>query len=70
MRFLEDPVRMLRAVVLAARLEFTIDDASLDAIDQHKHEIARSAAPRSTPCGRTKPASVPWPAICRAWYFR
>src|SRR5688572_4268763 len=45
-RFLEDPVRMLRAVVLAARLEFTIDDASLDAIEQHKHEIARSAAPR------------------------
>src|SRR5262245_23192571 len=25
-RFLEDPVRMLRAVVLAARLEFTIDE--------------------------------------------
>jgi poly(A) polymerase len=45
-RFLEDPVRMLRAVVLAARLEFTIDDASLDAIEHHKHEIARSAAPR------------------------
>ncbi len=45
-RFLEDPVRMLRAVVLAARLEFTIDDASLDAIEQHKHEIARSAPPR------------------------
>ena len=37
---------MLRAVVLAARLEFTIDDASLDAIELHKHEIARSAAPR------------------------
>ncbi len=45
-RFLEDPVRMLRAVVLAARLEFTIDDPVLDAIDHHKHEIARSAAPR------------------------
>ena len=45
-RFLEDPVRMLRAVVLAARLEFTIDDAALDAIELHKHEIARSAAPR------------------------
>lgn len=45
-RFLEDPVRMLRAVVLAARLEFTIDGASLDAIELHKHEIARSAAPR------------------------
>jgi poly(A) polymerase len=45
-RFLEDPVRMLRAVVLAARLEFTIDDASLDAIEHHRHEIRRSAAPR------------------------
>jgi poly(A) polymerase len=45
-RFLEDPVRMLRAVVLAARLEFTIDEASLEAIAEHKHEIARSAAPR------------------------
>jgi poly(A) polymerase len=45
-RFLEDPVRMLRAVVLAARLEFTIEDRVLDAIAQHKHEIARSAAPR------------------------
>jgi poly(A) polymerase len=45
-RFLEDPVRMLRAVVLAARLEFTIDDPILDSIDVHKHEIARSAPAR------------------------
>ena len=45
-RFLEDPVRMLRAVVLAARLEFTIEERVLDAIAQLKHEIARSAAPR------------------------
>ena len=45
-RFLEDPVRMLRAVVLAARLEFAIDEDSLEAIFAHKHEIARSAAPR------------------------
>lgn len=45
-RFLEDPVRMLRAVVLAARLEFSIDDDSLEGIFAHKHEIARSAAPR------------------------
>jgi poly(A) polymerase len=45
-RFLEDPVRMLRAVVLAARLEFTIDDPILDSIESHKHEIAKSAAPR------------------------
>ena len=45
-RFLEDPVRMLRAVVLAARLEFTIEDPILDSIDSHKHEIARSAPAR------------------------
>ena len=45
-RFLEDPVRMLRAVVLAARLEFTIDEPVLEAIAHHKHEIARAAAPR------------------------
>ena len=45
-RFLEDPVRMLRAVVLAARLEFTIEDPILDSIDSHKHEIAKSAPAR------------------------
>ena len=45
-RFLEDPVRMLRAVVLAARLEFTIDAPILESIEIHKHEIARSAPAR------------------------
>ncbi len=45
-RFLEDPVRMLRAVVLAARLEFSIDQPILDAIALHRHEIARSAPAR------------------------
>jgi poly(A) polymerase len=45
-RFLEDPVRMLRAVVLAARLEFSIDPPVLDAIATHRHEIAHSAPPR------------------------
>jgi poly(A) polymerase len=45
-RFLEDPVRMLRAVVLAARLEFTIDVPILESIQIHKHEIARSAPAR------------------------
>src|SRR5262249_57882299 len=37
-RFLEDPVRMLRAVVLAARLEFTIDPPVVEAIAEHRHE--------------------------------
>ena len=45
-RFLEDPVRMLRAVVLSARLEFTIDQPILDAMAVHRHEIARSAPAR------------------------
>jgi poly(A) polymerase len=45
-RFLEDPVRMLRAVVLSARLEFTIDQPILDAMAAHRHEIARSAPAR------------------------
>jgi poly(A) polymerase len=45
-RFVEDPVRMLRAVVLAARLQFTIDEPILDAIAAGRHEIARSAPAR------------------------
>src|SRR6478752_6295434 len=45
-RFLEDPVRMLRAVVLAARLQFSIDAPVLEAIAAHRHEIARSAPAR------------------------
>ncbi len=45
-RFIEDPVRMLRAVVLAARLQFTIDEPILEAIRIHRHEIARSAPAR------------------------
>jgi poly(A) polymerase len=45
-RFLEDPVRMLRAVVLSARLQFTVDELVLDAISTHAHEIARSAPAR------------------------
>jgi len=45
-RFREDPVRMMRAVALAARLDFKIDPQSLDAIRTNRHEIARSSAPR------------------------
>jgi poly(A) polymerase len=45
-RFLEDPVRMLRAVVLAARLQFTIDEPILDAIAVHRHAIGHSAPAR------------------------
>jgi poly(A) polymerase len=45
-RFREDPVRMMRAVALAARLDFTIDAPIDAAIEQHRAEIARSAPPR------------------------
>ena len=45
-RFVEDPVRMLRAVALAARLDFTIDPPVVDAIRQLRHEIGRSSPPR------------------------
>jgi poly(A) polymerase len=45
-RFIEDPVRMLRAVALAARLDFTIDPHVVDAIARHRHEIGRAAPPR------------------------
>ncbi len=45
-RFLEDPVRMLRAVAMAARLDFAIDQPILDAIGIHRHEIASSSPPR------------------------
>src|SRR6266853_398262 len=45
-RIHEDPVRMLRAVALAARLEFTIDPPLADAIRKHRGEIAKSSPPR------------------------
>jgi len=45
-RLREDPVRMLRAVALAARLDFTIDAPVLDAIRRHRHEIAKSSLAR------------------------
>jgi poly(A) polymerase len=45
-RFVEDPVRMLRAIALAARLDFTLDPPVLEAIRLHRHEIARSSPPR------------------------
>jgi poly(A) polymerase len=45
-RFLEDPVRMLRAVVLAARLDFEIDEPILEAIETYRHEISRAAPAR------------------------
>jgi poly(A) polymerase len=45
-RFQEDPVRMLRAVALAARLDFRIDEPILRAIGHYHGELARSAPAR------------------------
>jgi poly(A) polymerase len=45
-RFQEDPVRMLRAIALAARLDFVLDPPVLDAIRRLRHEIARSSPAR------------------------
>jgi poly(A) polymerase len=45
-RFQEDPVRMLRAVALAARLDFRIDGPILQAINHCHGELARSAPAR------------------------
>jgi poly(A) polymerase len=45
-RFREDPVRMLRAARFASRLDFTIEEATYQAILSHHDEIQKSAAPR------------------------
>src|SRR5258707_8047911 len=45
-RFLEDPVRMMGAVVFAARLDFEIDQPILDAMETHRHEIGKAAPAR------------------------
>jgi poly(A) polymerase len=45
-RFREDPVRMLRAVALAARLDFSIDRDTAEAIRALRGEIVRSSPAR------------------------
>jgi poly(A) polymerase len=45
-RFQEDPVRMLRAVVMASRLNFKLDPPIVDAINRHRSLLATSAPPR------------------------
>jgi poly(A) polymerase len=45
-RLREDPVRMLRAIALGARLDFEIEPQLLDSIRRHRHEIAKSSPPR------------------------
>jgi poly(A) polymerase len=45
-RLVEDPVRMLRAIALAARLKFVIEPALLESIRRHRREIGEASAPR------------------------
>ncbi|MGD9902958.1 MAG: polynucleotide adenylyltransferase PcnB [Vicinamibacterales bacterium] len=45
-RFQEDPVRMLRAIVLAARLDFTLDPPVAAAIAAHRHRLALASPAR------------------------
>jgi poly(A) polymerase len=45
-RFREDPVRMLRAVALAARLRFTIEPGTVEALRSLRGEIVRSSSAR------------------------
>lgn len=45
-RLKEDPVRMIRAIALAARLDFTIESTLLASIREHRREIAKSSLPR------------------------
>jgi poly(A) polymerase len=45
-RFREDPVRILRAIKFAARLDFTIEPEAYQAILRHRGEIAKCAPPR------------------------
>lgn len=45
-RFREDPVRILRAIKFAARLDLGIDPDVYDAMVASRHELARAARPR------------------------
>jgi poly(A) polymerase len=45
-RFREDPIRILRAIKFAARLDFEIEPSAYQAILEHRREIAKCAPPR------------------------
>lgn len=45
-RFREDPVRMIRAVRFASRLDFNIEPATYNAILRHHEEILKASPPR------------------------
>jgi poly(A) polymerase len=46
LRFREDPVRMMRAIEFASRLDFQIEPATYDAILRHRSEILKASPPR------------------------
>ncbi len=45
-RFREDPIRILRAIKFAARLDFQIEPDTLKALRHHRTEIPKAATPR------------------------
>jgi poly(A) polymerase len=45
-RFREDPVRMMRAIEFASRLDFEIEPETYDAILRHRSEILKASPPR------------------------
>ena len=45
-RFKEDPVRIVRAVKFAARLQFAIEPKTFDAMIRYRQELAKAAPPR------------------------
>lgn len=45
-RFREDPVRMMRAVEFASRLDFEIEEQTYDAIIEHRSEILKASPAR------------------------
>lgn len=45
-RFQEDPVRMMRAVKFASRLEFKIERSTLSALRKHHSDILKASPPR------------------------
>lgn len=46
LRFREDPVRMMRAVEFASRLDFEIEPSTRQGIAHHRNEILKASAPR------------------------
>ena len=65
LRYQEDPVRMLRAVRFAAKLDFTIDDATAAPIYEHSELITHVSSSRLFDemvklyqCGTAKPAQA------------